>query len=263
MPPLRVEDLRTSPQLRLPALALGAVGGSFLRHDPVGELAASARLAKWWPEFFLVLLREGVPVARAAAVPVAFPTAERPELPDHGWDGALLWAAEDTLDGRPPTALVALEVYVAEAARGLGVAAAALGELKNRARRASLSRFVVPVRPTGKTAQPFEPMADYLARRDQHGRAADPWLRRHEQLGAWPVKIAPFAMTVTATLAQWEQWTGIRLGDGCTAVPGGIAPVLAAPGQDLGVYVEPNVWFEHPLSARPEPVSRPDAPGAR
>ncbi|MEU4666714.1 Long-chain-fatty-acid--CoA ligase [Amycolatopsis sp. NPDC023774] len=244
---MRVEDLATRPDLRRPALELGVVGGEFLAHDVIGDLAASARLAARWPEFFLVLLEDDVPVARAAAIPVAYPTEERAELPDHGWDGALLWAAQDVLDGREPTTLVALEVNVAERARGQGVAALALMELKNRARRAGLSRLVVPARPTGKADHAFESIVDYVARRDEHGRSADPWLRNHERLGARLVKIAPFAMIVTGTLDQWEAWTGVRPGDGLTTVPGGIAPVLGSVAQDLGVYVEPNVWLEHPL----------------
>lgn len=233
---IRVEDLATRPELRVPALQLGFVGGEFLGHSLTGGLASSKRIAAHWPEFFLVLLDDDVPVARAAAIPVAFPSSERPELPDHGWDGALVWAAEDHLDGRTPTALVALEVYVAETARGRGIAAQALMGLKTRARRAGLSKLVVPVRPTGKP--PLESIVDYL------GRDTDPWLHSHERLGAEFRKIAPFAMTVTATL---KQWTGLRLKDGHTAVPGGIAPVLTSTEQDLGVYVEPNVWYEHPL----------------
>lgn len=246
-PAVRVEDLATRPDLRRPALELGVVGGEFLAHDVIGDLAASVRLAARWPEFFLVLLEDDVPVARAAAIPVAFPTEERTELPDHGWDGALLWAAQDVMDDREPTTLVALEVNVAERARGQGVAALALTELKNRARRAGLSRLVVPVRPTGKADHAVESIVDYVARRDEQGRPADPWLRNHERLGARLVKIAPFAMTVTGTLDQWEEWTGVRPGDGLTTVPGGIAPVLGSVAQDLGVYVEPNVWLEHPL----------------
>ncbi|WP_406638664.1 GNAT family N-acetyltransferase [Amycolatopsis sp. WGS_07] len=236
---IRIEDLAARPELRVPALQLGFVGGEFLGQGLTAGLASSSRLAAHWAEFFLVLLRDDVPIARAAAIPVAFPTPERPELPDHGWDGALVWAAEDLLDGREPTTLVALEVYVAETERGRGIAAQALEELKDRARRAGLSRLVVPVRPTGKPS--LESIVDY------YDRGTDPWLRSHERLGAEFRKIAPFAMTVTGTLAQWERWTGIRLGDGHTVVPGGIAPVLASTEQDLGVYVEPNVWYEHPL----------------
>jgi hypothetical protein len=30
-------------------------------------------------------------------------------------------------------------------------------------------------------------------------------------------------------------------------VPGGIAPVYASVARDHAVYVEPKVWFEHPM----------------
>lgn len=105
-----IEDLATRPELREPALGLGGVGGEFLQHDLPGLLAKSSHLAARWPEYFLVLLEDGVPVARAAAVPVGFPTAERPELPDHGWDAALIWAAEDLLSACETNTLIALEV---------------------------------------------------------------------------------------------------------------------------------------------------------
>jgi hypothetical protein len=115
-----IEDLSTRPELREPALRLGGVGGEFLQHDQTGLLAKSSHLAARWPEYFLVLLEDDVPVARAAAVPVGFPTAERQELPDHGWDAALIWAAEDLMSTRETNTLIALEVMVAPGRPGGG-----------------------------------------------------------------------------------------------------------------------------------------------
>ncbi|GAA3145255.1 hypothetical protein GCM10010466_40390 [Planomonospora alba] len=243
-----VESLATRPDLLGPALELGDIGAEFMQHDPVATLTRARRLAERWPDYFLVVLDGDVPVARAVGVPVAFPTPERTELPDHGWDGAILWAAEDALDGRPPTALVALDVQVAGHLRGRGIASQALEGLRARARDRGLSRLVVPVRPTGKVRHPTLTMEEYVARRRADGLPEDPWLRTHERLGARFVKIAPFAMTITGTLEQWRRWTGAPLAPGANLVEGGIAPVLVSPEQDLGVYVEPNVWLEHPLT---------------
>ena len=78
----------------------------------------------------------------------------------------------------------------------------------------------------------------------------DPWVRAHELVGARYVKVAPFAMTITGTLRQWESWTGASLSAGSNVVDGGLVPVLASIEQDLGVYVEPNVWFEHPVGSQ-------------
>jgi GNAT superfamily N-acetyltransferase len=244
-----IEDLTTRPELREAALGLGGVGGEFLLHDQVGLLAKSSHLAAHWPQYFLVLLEDGVPVARAAAVPVEFPTAARPELPDHGWDAALIWAAEDLIDDRETNTLITLEVMVAAGRRGGGLATKALEALKERAVATGMRKLVVPVRPAGKENEPELSFEDYIARRRADGLPEDPWLRTHERLGARFVKVAPFAMTVSGTFAQWQVWTGVRLRDGLTTVPGGIAPVLASAALDLGVYVEPNVWLEHRLGA--------------
>ena len=240
-------SLADRPDLLEPALALGGVGAEFMRHDPIGGLTRARRLARRWPEFFLVVLDGDEPVARAVGIPLAWPTEERTELPDHGWDGAILWAVQDALDERTPAALCALDVQVAQARRGQGVAATALGALRDRAREHGLGRLVVPVRPTGKREHPLVPMAEYVTRRRADGLPEDPWLRTHERLGACFVKIAPFAMTITGTLAQWREWTGLALVDGENEVPGGLVPVLASVTQDVGVYMEPNVWLEHPL----------------
>ncbi|NIJ14997.1 GNAT superfamily N-acetyltransferase [Saccharomonospora amisosensis] len=240
-----IESLATRPDLLDPALELGDIGAEFMRHDPVADLTRAARLATRWPEYFLVLLDDGVPVARAVGVPLAFPTGERGELPDHGWDGAILWAFEDAVDGRAPTTLVALDVQVAAEHRGRGIAARALAALRTNAREHGLARLAIPVRPTQKQDRPDETMADYLLRRRADGYSADAWLRTHERVGGRFVKVAPFAMTITGTLRQWEEWTGKVLRPGPNVVDGALVPVVANVEQDIGVYVEPNVWFEH------------------
>lgn len=242
-----IESLATRPDLLEAALGLGDIGAEFMQHDPIATLTRAARLAARWPEYFLVVLDEGAPVARAVSVPFAFPTAERTELPDHGWDGVILWATEDALDGTTPTALAGLDVQVATHRRGQGIAALALTALRDCARVHGLSRLVIPVRPTGKQNRPQQSMHDYLQRRRPDGYSTDTWLRTHERVGARFVKIAPFAMTITGTLEQWERWTGSALKPGANIVDGALVPVLASAEQDLGIYVEPNVWLEHPV----------------
>ncbi|WP_199429732.1 Long-chain-fatty-acid--CoA ligase [Qaidamihabitans albus] len=242
-----IESLATRPDLLDAALGLGGVGAEFMRHDQVAGLTRASRLAVRWPEYFLVVLDRGLPVARAVGVPLTFPADDRTELPDHGWDGVILWAVEDALDERRPTALAALDVQVDAGHRGRGVAAQALSALRDGARTHALQRLVVPVRPAGKQRFPHLSMRAYLDQRRPDGLSDDPWLRTHERLGARFVKVAPFAMTITGTLKQWEHWTGAPLHPGANVVDGGLAPVLASIEQDMAVYVEPNVWLEHPV----------------
>jgi GNAT superfamily N-acetyltransferase len=246
---MRLENLASRPDLLGSALGLGDIGAEFMHHDQIGTLTRAARLAVRWPEFFVVVLDDEVPVARAVSVPLAFPTTDRTELPDHGWDGIILWAIQDALDERAPTILAGLDVQVAPDRRGQGIAGHALTALRACARDHGLDRLVVPVRPTGKQRHPHLSMQEYLARRRPDGSSADPWVRAHELVGARYVKVAPFAMTITGTVKQWESWTGAPLTGGSNVVDGGLVPVLASIEQDLGVYVEPNVWFEHPVGS--------------
>jgi len=60
------------------------------------------------------------------------------------------------------------------------------------------------------------------------------------------VKIAPYAMTVVGSLAEWTAWTGLTFEDfGEVAVDGGLTPVHVSVAQDHAVYVEPAVWVHH------------------
>jgi hypothetical protein len=144
--------------------------------------------------------------------------------------------------------LCALEVAVHPEHRRGGLSGIVFGALRDNARRLGFPRLVVPVRPPGKAAEPFTSMAAYAARTREDGLPADPWLRVHVRLGGRIVGVAPCSGTVSAPLARWREWTGLPLDEaGEVAVPGGLAPVMVSTGQDLGVYVEANVWVQHDL----------------
>lgn len=56
-------------------------------------------------------------------------------------------------------------------------------------------------------------------------------------------------MTVSASPAQWHQWTGVPFDhDGDIEVPGALVPVHCNLTHDHAVYVEPNVWGRHTTS---------------
>lgn len=245
---VHVVTLAERPDLLRAALDLGGVGPEFMQHDPVGSLAQSALLRHNWPEHFSVILDRDVVVARAVGIPFAMGIQGREELPDHGWDGVLLWAAEDRLQGRPANALAALDIQVRNVRRGEGFSAIALQALRDAARAAGLSDVFAPVRPTGKAQEPRTAMAEYADRVRGDGLPADAWLRVHVRAGGEIVKVASFSMTIHGTLAQWRDWTGLPFdGDGLVDVSGGLSPVVVSSALDVGVYVEPNVWVRHRL----------------
>nr|WP_042193945.1 GNAT family N-acetyltransferase [Kibdelosporangium sp. MJ126-NF4]CEL20969.1 hypothetical protein [Kibdelosporangium sp. MJ126-NF4]CTQ95517.1 hypothetical protein [Kibdelosporangium sp. MJ126-NF4] len=244
---MQIVDLATRPDLAEAALDLGDVGGQFIYAGASGKMISLERFRQQWSRYFLIAVEDGVPIARTLSVPLAYPAEGRDELPEHGWDEAVQWAAQDLIDGRAPNALCALEVVIDPRHRGRHLSSEMLKALKARAAETGLSRLIVSVRPIGKEAEPKTPMREYAFRRRPDGLLADRWLRTHERLGAELIKICPFAVTISGSFADWKQWGNVDLVDGDNLFPGGIAPIIASSERDYGVYVEPNVWMEHPM----------------
>jgi hypothetical protein len=150
--------------------------------------------------------------------------------------------------GRAPTAASALEISLLPELRGGGHSLVLLNAMKACARAKGFSSLFAPVRPNQKHLRPSMPMRDYVTEVRPDGRPVDSWLRTHLRAGAELVKIAPCSMTVVGSLQDWLRWTG-KLFDqsGERLVPGALAPVMVSLAQDCAVYVEPNVWVQHPL----------------
>ena len=158
--------------------------------------------------------------------------------------------------GRPPTALSALAAIVDPRFRGRDLSRRVILTMRRLAERHRLTALVAPVRPTAKGRYPLTPMADYVAWRRPDGAPLDPWLRVHWRLGARVVRIAPRAMAVRASVAEWEARTGLRFPEsGRYVVPGAFNPVTIDRRRNRGRYVEANVWMRHSV--------RRTAPSAR
>lgn len=120
--------------------------------------------------------------------------------------------------------------------------------LKDAAAAAGVPALIAPVRPMLKHRYPLIPMAEYAGWRTGSGQVFDPWLCLHLTAGATVARVAERSMTVTGSVAEWQEWTGLELpGSGQHVVPGALAPLSVDLAADLGTYVEPNVWMVHPL----------------
>ncbi|WP_329130483.1 hypothetical protein [Streptomyces sp. NBC_00670] len=94
-------------------------------------------------------------------------------------------------------------------------------------------------------------MRDYVRRQRHDGLPTDPWPRVHVKAGGSIGKAAPASLTVSGSLAQCRQWTGLPFdGDGDVDVPGALVPVHCDTTHDRAVYVEPNVWIRHEVEPR-------------
>jgi len=175
------------------------------------------------------------------------------------WDGSLKGlpdgvgatverGAGDHEAGRAPTVVSALLAKVDPAHRGRGLSGVVLRAMKEVAAEMGLAALIAPVRPTLKDRYPLTPMERYWRWERGDGLPFDPWLRVHRRLGAKLLRVAPRSMTVTGTVGEWENWTGMRFPEsGPYVVPGALCPVRINVERDLGSYEEPNVWMRHPI----------------
>jgi hypothetical protein len=212
------------------------------------SLAYSERLMREFADYQVVLLDEEDRLV-GAGQSVPFRWDGRPEGLPGGWDDVLTQAMVDRDAGRVATAAAGLGVTVAAEALGRGLSYLVLGGLRDVAVAHGLAHLVVPVRPNRKDAYPLTPMDRYLLWTLPDGRPFDPWLRVHVSLGGEILGICPASMVINGTVAEWEDWTGMRFPDsGPYIVPGALVPVQIDHEQDQGRYVEPNVWVHHRLS---------------
>lgn len=171
------------------------------------------------------------------------------DLPD-GWDEQFERSVIAAEAGMAPTVLGALQIVVRPDRQGRGLAAVMIGAMRALAREAGLPALVACVRPTAKDQDPFAPISEYAFRCRPDGLPVDPWIRLHVRLGGRVVRGEPASMRMEGTVGDWRAWTGLPFPvSGLYVVPFAAAPVDISIEADRGVYLDPNVWVVHDLSA--------------
>jgi GNAT superfamily N-acetyltransferase len=160
----------------------------------------------------------------------------------------ILSAALDRFAGRRGNLVSALEISVRPDHRGRGVSDLMLAAMLHNAAALGFPSLVAPVRPNGKHQFPNVPMREYAATCRADGLPLDPWLRVHVRAGGRIVGVAPRAMTMAGSIADWRAWTGLPFDTtGPVTVPEALIPVYCDVEQDYAVYCEPAVWIHHRL----------------
>lgn len=185
--------------------------------------------------------------------------------------------------------LVLLSVSVRPDRLGEGLASALVDRARSLALDRGLDHVISPFRPSGfgtaKAAGTATSFAEHCAATRPDGLPIDPWLRVLRRKGAHPLKVAPAAMVVSATLDEVERWRTEspdrwRKVDSTVAFAEGIG---RSDGERIEIwecgetgtwyldvaegratYIEDNLWGEVPLRADAEPrpwvVAAPGAP---
>lgn len=219
----------------------------FMLNDSVANVYFE-RLYADFPDFQFMLYAGDTVVATCNSIPVIW-DLDPAHLYDAGWDWALESGFHNRQLGYAPTTLSALSITVARDYQGQGVSQQAVRAMQQIAAQHGFNALVAPVRPALKHLYPLIPMERYTRWTQPDGSPFDPWLRTHWRVGAQIVKVAPHSMVIPGTVAQWEQWTGLRFPEsGDYIIPGALNPAYALVEADLISYVEPNVWMHHPIS---------------
>jgi GNAT superfamily N-acetyltransferase len=246
---LQVRTLSDRPDFEPALEPLVAAGWPrFARESPL-DRAYWGRLLHEFPDYQVLLVDEdGRLLGAGHSVP--FRWDGRPAGLPGGWDEVFYQAMADADAARVPTAAAALGITMAAEARGRGLSRLLLSGLRDSAGEHGLGDLVAPVRPSQKAAYPLVPIDRYLRWTMRDGRPFDPWLRVHASLGGEVLGICAESMVIAGTVAEWEEWTGMRFPDsGPYVVPGALVPVEIDRDADQGRYVEPNVWVRHRVRA--------------
>jgi hypothetical protein len=164
-----------------------------------------------------------------------------------GIDAAIVEAFRLVRGSAPVNTLCALAAETPRDGRRRGLAVKLLEGMRTIAERHDLRRLIAPVRPSWKERYPITPIEDFVLWRREDGQLLDPWMRIHERLGARVARVLPHSMRITASVAEWESWTGLVLPQsGDYVFPEGLATVHVDHEADLCSYWEPNVWMVHP-----------------
>ena len=242
---LRVQTIAERPELRDQlGRADAAAYPAFMLHTDLAELWPS--VYDEFPDYQFVLHDEASEVVLAHGNSVPFVWDERLDSLPRSAVELVRAALDQRRDSVRPTTLGALQAVVHPAHQGGGLSARVLEAMAALAAERGLPDLFAPIRPNMKHRYALAPLDDYARWLRDDGLPLDPWMRVHHRLGATPVSVAPAWLVVTATIAEWQLWTGLVFrASGPFAVPGALVPVEIDVENDVGRYVEPHLWMHY------------------
>jgi hypothetical protein len=241
----QISSLDQKPALREQIDRLSAASWPrFLLH---GNVTRWERLFDEFAAFQILFCEEGDHlVAVGHTTPLVW-NGTVPDLPAT-IDGIFERALEDFHRRAVCNTLCAQAAMIDPAQRGRGLSTEVLRAMRKLAAQHGMGALIGPVRPTLKERYPLAPMERYVQWQRADGAPFDPWIRVHARLGAQGLAVAPNALAVTGTVAEWEQWTGMNFPDsGDYVVEGALQPVRIDRVANIGHYADPNYWMRHPV----------------
>jgi len=221
-----------------------SVWPEFMLHDAVAN-KLFFQLYYQFPEFQYWLLEDEKIIGIGNSIPLFW---DKPlqDLPDEGWDWALQKGFDDKERHIQPNYLCALSITLNPEFQGKGYGSAMVKAMKQITANHDLEKLILPVRPNQKKDFRQLSMAEYVNQRREDGLPIDAWLRVHEKLGAKIIKICSKSMLIQGSVKEWQEWTGKEFPkSGKYWIDGALDEVEVDLENDIGTYLEPNVWMAH------------------
>lgn len=201
------------------------------------------KIYELYPDFQIGLLdHNNELIAIANSIPIIW---KKPltELSNDGVTWMIDTGLNEKYDVGLANILCAISVTVDDKNRNKGISKILLQYLKQIKNNKKFTYLCVPVRPSLKSLYPLISIDKYIQWRNKEGLIFDPWLRTHISLGAKILNVCYRSAYITATISQWEQWTGLCFpDDGTYIIKNALAPIEIDYASNQGTYIEPNVW---------------------
>lgn len=212
---------------------------TFLSFDSIVE-KYWRRIYKKYPEYQLLFRVKAEYVGVGNCAPIYW-NENNDGLPS-GFDEAVKIIIDNK---KKPNTLCGLAIVVSRKHLGKGISKKIVHEMKRIAKSNGFSNLIIPVRPTLKSRYPTISMENYI-KWERNSLPFDPWLRVHLKIGGKILKIADRSMIVKGTVSDWQEWTGMFFGESNKyIIPGALNPININLRDNLGEYIEPNIWVLH------------------
>jgi GNAT superfamily N-acetyltransferase len=220
----------------------------FMLHDQVANELWHELLDRF-PEFQFALY--DTQNNRAAGMGNSFPLRWEhalEDLPEEGWDWAFQEAVRNHKQDLSPNYHCAIQIVVRSDYRSQGLSAPMVQAVRALTESKGLRSLIIPLRPSEKSLYPLISLDDYISWKNEEELPLDAWLRVHVRAGARVIKVCHQSKTIRGTRAEWERWTGMQFPQtGEYIISGALNPIEMNVETDEGMYIEPNVWIEHPI----------------
>jgi len=207
------------------------------------------KLYELYPDFQIGLLNNKTDelIGIVNTIPLIW-TKPLSELSNDGVSWVINTGINEQYDVASANVLCAISITIADHHRNKGISKILLQYLKHIACYKKYISLIVPVRPTLKSLYPLISIDKYIQWTNNDGLIFDPWLRIHVALGAHILDVCNRSACITASIEQWEAWTGVPFpGDGAYVIKDALAPVYIVHQKNQGTYIEPNVWVSYPI----------------